>query len=206
MEEKISTIKEWLGAGSINIFGMPMSGKDTVGVRLAEDLDGEFLSSGLLIRAIERSENKDLTASGKLIPTEDFYDIVLPYFKREDIKKSPLILSSVGRWAGEEDTILAATKDAGHTIKAVVFLDLDEAEVMRRWHVAQNLGDRGERPDDQNIEVFKTRIEEFNAKTLPVIKHYEQLGLLLTIQADASRDKVYEAVVEALFNRALASQ
>ena len=37
-EEKINTIKSWLGTGSINIFGLPMSGKDTQGLRLAEAL------------------------------------------------------------------------------------------------------------------------------------------------------------------------
>ena len=52
MEEKIETIKEWLGTGSINIFGLPMSGKDTQGIKLAEALGAKFLSSGLIIRAI----------------------------------------------------------------------------------------------------------------------------------------------------------
>ena len=51
MDEKIQFIKEWLGTGSINIFGLPFSGKDTVGVRLAEDLGGRFLSSGMILRA-----------------------------------------------------------------------------------------------------------------------------------------------------------
>jgi len=45
MEEKIVAIKKWLGTGSINIFGLPMSGKDTMGIRLAEALGGKFLSS-----------------------------------------------------------------------------------------------------------------------------------------------------------------
>lgn len=43
MEEQVQQIKAWLGTGSINIFGMPMSGKDTVGVRLAETLGGNFV-------------------------------------------------------------------------------------------------------------------------------------------------------------------
>ena len=51
IEEKISKIKEWLGRGSINIFGLPMSGKDTQGVKLAETLGAKFLSSGMIIRA-----------------------------------------------------------------------------------------------------------------------------------------------------------
>ena len=53
LNEKIEMIKNWLGTGSLNIFGLPMSGKDTVGMRLAEDLQAKFLSSGIIIRAYE---------------------------------------------------------------------------------------------------------------------------------------------------------
>ena len=45
LNEKLEKIKSWLGTGSLNIFGLPMSGKDTVGMRLAEDLQAKFLSS-----------------------------------------------------------------------------------------------------------------------------------------------------------------
>ena len=180
-----------------------MSGKDTVGIRLAEDLGAKFLSSGLLIRAVEKSENRDLTASGKLIPTEEFYDIVLPYFQREDLKPFPLVLSSVGRWKGEENTVMSAAEAAEHPIKVVVALNISESDVMERWRTAQALGDRGDRPDDNKIEVFQTRIDEFKSKTLPVLMHYQQLGMLVSVQADMSRDEVYQAVVEALYQRTL---
>ena len=180
-----------------------MSGKDTVGIRLAEDLNGKFLSSGLIIRSVEKNENKDLTASGKLIPTNDFYDIVLPYFKREDLSGYPLILSSVGRWKGEEDTVMQAAKEAEHHIKLVNALNISEADVINRWQTARTLGDRGDRPDDAKIEVFQTRIEEFKEKTLPVLMRYQQLGLLISVQADMSRDEVYQAVVDAIYQRAI---
>ena len=98
--QKIETIKNWLGTGSINLFGLPMSGKDTVGIRLAELLGAKFLSSGLIIRAREEETGKDYTKKGQLAPTDVFFDLVLPYFSREDLKPFPLILSSVGRWSG----------------------------------------------------------------------------------------------------------
>ena len=41
--DKLAMIKSWLGTGSLNVFGLPMSGKDTVGERLAKDLDAKFL-------------------------------------------------------------------------------------------------------------------------------------------------------------------
>lgn len=196
--DKLAKIKSWLGTGSLNVFGLPMSGKDTVGERLAKDLGAKFLSSGIIIRAFEAEQNQNMTGSGQLIPTNTFYDIILPYFSREEMKNDSLILSSVGRWAGEEDKIMEAAKNGGHEIKAVVLLDLTEAVVKNRFEAAKELNDRGERADDANLEIFETRIREFNEKTVPVLNHYDELKLLIRVPADGSRDEVYSSVVDKL--------
>lgn len=196
--DKLAKIKSWLGTGSLNVFGLPMSGKDTVGERLAKDLDVKFLSSGIIIRAFEAEQNQNMTGSGQLIPTNTFYDIILPYFSREEMKNDSLILSSVGRWAGEEDKIMEAAKNGGHEIKAVVLLDLTEADVKNRFEAAKELNDRGGRADDANIEIFETRIREFNEKTVPVLNHYDELKLLIRVPADGSRDEVYLSVINKL--------
>lgn len=198
MEEKINLIKTWLGTGSLNIFGLPMSGKDTVGIRLAEELGGKFLSSGMMIRAVEEEQKINLTASGQLIPTNTFYDIVLPYLGREDLKDFSLILSSVGRWSGEEVEVMRAAELGGHPIKAVVALNLSETEVRKRWEAAKTIGDRGMRADDLNPEVFETRIREFNEKTLPVLAHYNDLKLLIPVRAEGPRTEVFATVIDRL--------
>ena len=196
--DKLAKIKAWLGTGSLNVFGLPMSGKDTVGERLAKDLGAKFLSSGIIIRAFEAEQNQNMTGSGQLIPTNIFYDIILPYFSREEMKNDSLILSSVGRWAGEEDKIMEAAKNGGHEIKAVVLLDLTEVDVKNRFEAAKELNDRGGRADDASIEIFETRIREFNEKTVPVLNHYDELKLLIRVPADGSRDEVYSSVVDKL--------
>ena len=201
MEEKIATIKEWLGTGSINIFGLPMSGKDTVGVRLAEMLDAKFLSSGIIIRAIEEQEHLHYTEKGNLWPTDMFRERILPYIGREDLANSPLILSSVGRWSGEEVPVMEACEKYGHPIKAVISLNVSESDVMNRWRAAKELGDRGDRLDDKKEEVMQQRILEFRSKTLPVLQYYQNLGLLLSVNADASRDEVFNNVIEVLYGR-----
>lgn len=198
LNEKLEIIKSWLGTGSLNIFGLPMSGKDTVGMRLAEDLQAKFLSSGIIIRAYEAEQNEDMTGSGKLIPTNTFYDIILPYFSREELRNDSLVLSSVGRWSGEEDKIMEAAKAGGHEIKAVVMLDLTEEEVKNRFEAAKELNDRGERADDANIEVFETRLAEFREKTMPVLNHYDELKMLVKVPASGSRDEVYTNVIDRL--------
>ena len=198
LNEKLEKIKSWLGTGSLNIFGLPMSGKDTVGMRLAEDLQAKFLSSGIIIRAYEAEQNEDMTGSGKLIPTNTFYDIILPYFSREELRNDSLVLSSVGRWSGEEDKIMEAAKAGGHEIKAVVLLNLTEEEVKNRFEAAKQLNDRGERADDANIDVFETRLAEFREKTMPVLNHYDELKMLVKVPASGSRDEVYTNVIDRL--------
>lgn len=200
MDEKISKIKKWLGEGSINIFGLPMSGKDTQGMRLAEVLDGKFLSSGLIIRTMEAEmDTPSITASGQLLPTNLFYEWVLPYFERRDLWGKPLVLSSIGRWIGEETQVMSVAKGANHPIKAVVFLELSSEEARKRWYEAKNLQDRGERPDDEDIEVFKKRIDEFKTKTVPVLKKYDEMGLLIWVNGEQSRDEVFAEIIDKLY-------
>ena len=202
MEDKISTIKKWLGTGSINIFGLPMSGKDTQGIKLAELLGAKYLSSGMIIRAKEKEAKKSYSNFGSLIPSNVFYEWVLPFFERQDLFKYPLILSSIGRWQGEEDQVMSVAAGSGHDIKAVILLNISEADVENRWNEAKVLNDRGDRDDDKDLEVFKTRIEEFRKKTMPVLQHYKALGLLIEVNGDQPRNAVTDEIVEKLYRRA----
>ena len=206
MEEKIATIKQWLGTGSINIFGLPMSGKDTQGIHLAQDLGAKLLSSGIIIRAKEAEIHKGYSDQGNLIPTDIFCEWVLPYFSRADIADFPLILSSIGRWFGEEDTVMSTARETGHPIKAVILLNISEADVESRFEAAKLLNDRGERKDDKNIETFRTRLMEFRTKTLPVLQHYRSIGLLINVNGDQPREAVYEEIINKLCQKATSSE
>ena len=201
MEEKLTLIKKWLGSGSINIFGLPMSGTDTQGIKLAESLNAKFLSSGLIIRTMEKETKQNLSASGNLIPTNIFYEWVLPYFERRDLFETPLVLSSIGRWSGEEDQVMSVAAGSGHEIKAVIYLNISEVEAEKRFNTAKSLNDRGDRDDDKDIEVFKVRLKEFREKTLPVLKHYHSLGLIINIDGSKSRENVFNEIVEKLYQK-----
>ena len=199
MEEKLAKIKDWLSTGSINIFGLPMSGKDTQGIRLAEALGAKFLSSGMIIRAMEAETRTDLSGNGSLIPTDTFFEWVLPYFSRPDLAEYPLILSSIGRWYGEEDAVMRAAANGNHDVKAVIILNISEADVVQRFNEAKILNDRGQRRDDANEEIFENRIMEFRQKTIPVLQHYKQMGLLVEVNGDQTRDEVFAEIVDKLY-------
>ncbi|MCR5700318.1 MAG: nucleoside monophosphate kinase [Candidatus Saccharibacteria bacterium] len=203
MDNEITAIKEWLGTGSINLFGLPMSGKDTQGIRLAETLGGKFLSSGMIIRAMEKQTKQHFSDQGILAPTNIFYEWVLPYFKRPDLSQYPLILSSIGRWHGEEDRVMSAAADAGHETKAVIVLNVSEADVAKRFEAAKVLNDRGDRADDKNTQIFQTRIKEFRIKTAPVLQYYMSKGLLIEVNGDQTREKVFHEIIDKLYQRAI---
>lgn len=205
MEDKIDFIKKWLGPGSINIFGLPMSGKDTQGVKLAEALSAEFLSSGVIIRKMEKETNQNLSGSGNLIPTNIFYEWVLPYFERRELFGKPLVLSSIGRWSGEENQVISVARGADHEIKAVVVLVISEADAKQRFEASKTLGDRGDRADDKDLSVLETRLSEFREKTVPVLRHYQELGLLIEINGSQSREAVFNEILERLYDKALKS-
>ncbi|MDR3298074.1 MAG: nucleoside monophosphate kinase [Candidatus Nomurabacteria bacterium] len=200
MEEKTAIIKNWLGSGSINVFGLPYSGKDTVGIKLAEILGARFLSSGLILRDAEKND-RDLGAElnrGALAPSNKFRDIVLPYFSRPDLTKFPLILSSVGRWTGEEAPTIEAAAAGGHPIKAIILLNVSEADIKIRWDAARVLQDRGQRGDDKEVKILDTRVDEFRNKTMPVIQRYHAMGILIPVNADQAKEAVLNETLSKL--------
>ncbi|MCL2173885.1 nucleoside monophosphate kinase [Candidatus Saccharibacteria bacterium] len=205
-ERQIVAVKDWLGTGSINVFGVAFSGKDTVGKRLAEVLGAKFLSSGDVVRAArENASDAQIRTAAKIsdtgvwAPTEEFQELIVPYLYDQELNGYALILSMVGRWIGEEEPVMAALKRGGHDTRAVILLNVSEDEVWRRWELAKdpnarNLG----RADDLDQRTVQGRLDEFRDKTLPVIEIYSQMGLLIEVNGEQSRDGVFDEVVDKL--------
>lgn len=206
MEDKIAEIKKWLGTGSINIFGIQFSGKDTVGKRLADAIGAEFLSSGDIVRSA-RDNSKDsnirraaqVSESGALTPMDEFLELIVPYMYDEKIAGKALVLSSVGRWIGEEGPVLEALQKGGHDTKAVLLLNVSEDEVWHRWREAQGDTRNTGRTDDMDEEKVAKRISEFRDKTLPVIQVYRKMEILLDINGQQDRDTVFNDVIDRLY-------
>ena len=142
-------------------------------------------------------EIKALMKTGKLIPTEKYQEIVLPYLNQKKFQNKPLFLSSVGRWYGEEDAVIRALEKSGHQLKAVIHLEISEQESYARWKNRDIYNDRGERHDD-TVEILKIRLDECNKKTIPVIEKYQQMGILIKIDGTKKRAEVTQDIIESL--------
>lgn len=199
--KQISVISDWLGSGSINIFGLPFAGKDDQTGRLQDLFGGVKLGGGDILRASLTPEIQSYFDQGTLVPSELYVKVVLPYLSKPEFDGKPLLLSSVGRWHGEEEGVMQVLKEARHPLKAVIYLIVSREDALERLHASKDLGDRGARSDDDDT-LLLTRFDEFEHKTMPVIDRYRKLGLLIEIDATQSRAEVQTSILTALAQRA----
>jgi adenylate kinase len=184
--------------------GLPFSGKDTQGSHAWQKyFGGLMISSGDILRHDHGNtlKSKQIMAEGGIIPSELFEKIVLPFLSKPDLVDKPLILSSVGRSEGEEQIIMDATENSGHPMKAVLVLNLSEQDVWDRYEEAKIEHDRGDRSDDK-AEALKHRLQEFEDKTVPVIRFYRQHRLLIEIDGNLPKDKVEQQIIDKLYELA----
>jgi adenylate kinase len=193
--DKIEKIRQWLGAGSINIFGRPFAGKDYQGKQLINLFGGEMIGSGDILR---HSSAEVTTRDGKLTPFEDFVNIVLPFLAQPRLSGQPLFLSSIGRWHGEEAGVMDALNKSGHPLKAVIYLNISPTESHTRWLAREINNDRSERYDDTEA-VLNVRFNEFQQKTIPVLDYYRNLGLLADVDGKGPRNEITNLIIDALF-------
>ncbi len=198
----IEIITQWLGTGAINIFGLPFAGKDTHGHRLAELFGASIMGGGDILRnSVIPPHVKEIIDSGRLAPTDDYVRIVLPYLSREEFADRPLVLSSVGRWHGEEPGVIEAAAAANHPLKAVLFLSVSEEVAHERFVASREDETRGKRADDAE-HILATRFTEFRDKTLPVIEFYREKGTLIEVDGNPPKDEVHQTILRGLLRLA----
>lgn len=197
---KIDSIKSWLKTGSINIFGLPLSGKDTAGKTLAEILDAVFISGGDIVRANLDEEVLNQTINkGLLAPTDSYRTMISSYLHNPELDKKPLILSSVGRWSGEERDIINVTNETGHPQKAVLYFKISESAIKERLQIAKETHDRNPNRQDDNLEALEVRFKEFKEKTVPVVEAYRNIGILIEINGDQPRPDIVSEIIDKLY-------
>lgn len=201
LEDKIHEIGEWLGPGTINAFGKQFAGKDTQLGRLAVHYRVPVIGGGDILRnSVIPPDVKAIIDAGGLAPTDRYKEIVLPYLGQEAFQSRPLLLSSVGRMYGEEEGVLIATEAAGHPMKAAPYLLITNDEAFRRMASAPSRG----RADDTDTGLQR-RLDAFEEHTVPVLGTYENLGLLVEVDAMQPKEVVFSSMVHLLHERAMAS-
>ena len=198
--DKLDAIGDWLGDGSINFFGQPFAGKDNQAKQFGRHFGTPVLGGGNILRAmILEAEIEAAMHAGELIDSKYFLRNVVTTLGGLAVAGKPLVLSSVGRVQGEELPVMDALQALDHPAKLVVNLEIDNEEVFMRSERQRKVV----RPDD-NPSSLSTRLQEYEDKTVPVLRTYEDLGLLINIDAHGPKEAVLERIIDTIVETRLA--
>jgi adenylate kinase len=184
------------------LLGAPGSGKGTQGALLADYFDIPRVSSGELLRAHVAADSElgrrvqTFLAHGDLVPDDLVVDVV-----RDAIASAGnpdgYLLDGFPRTLAQARRAFDLAAPTGATADAVIYLDVpDDVARTRLARRAQT-----DRDDDADPAAIERRLEIFHAETIPLLKFYEQRGILVTVDAEEPVDLVTTAILEALAER-----
>lgn len=186
---------------NIVIFGAPGSGKGTQSENLISEYGLFHISTGELLRdhiarGTEIGKVADQYISqGQLIPDQLMIDILADLFKQqpEAIEKG-VIFDGFPRTIAQADALAELLKSYNTEIHAVVGLEVDEDELIRRL---LERGKQSGRADD-NLETIRKRLVVYHGQTAPLRDYYVEKGTYNRIEGNRTVNEIFDDIRAAL--------
>jgi adenylate kinase len=181
------------------LVGGPGSGKGTQGARLAERLGLVHIAAGDALRAeVARDSDVGRRAAhyvdrGELVPDEIVVEL-LTSVVAAGAAAGGYVLDGFPRNLAQAHIADEALSRRGIGLEAVVYLEVPEDELRRRLLARAEIEDRS----DDTPEVIAHRLEVFAHDTFPLVDHYRDRGLLITVRGDRPPDDVTADVLSQL--------
>lgn len=208
------------------LLGPPGSGKGTQGERLQEDLRLPYYATGDILRAAVRDETelgrtaKQYMDRGDLVPDEVIVDVIAERVDSPEARDG-FILDGFPRTMPQAEALDRKLEELGRAVPAVLLIDVSDDEVMRRlggrrtceenghvFHVEFNPpkqegvcdldGSELIVRDDDKPEVIRNRLDQYHAKTEPLVDYYNHRSVLRRIDGVASPDEVADEIRRTL--------
>ena len=173
----------------IVLLGPPASGKGTQGIRLADALGVDHVSTGhLLRRSMDRGDPfkiRPLVLSGGLVPDEVVEKLLWP------LLDEGFILDGYPRTAEQAErldgALTARDLDLDHILEIRVAEETLAARMMLRAS--------SEKRSDDTPEVFMRRLEEYRKDIEPIRAYYADR--LTPVDGSGDQDEVFARMLEA---------
>jgi adenylate kinase len=184
---------------NIALFGPPGAGKGTQSEFLIEKYNLFYISTGDLLRKEMAGKTKlgieaqSIIASGGLVPDEIIVQII-----EKTITENPG--SNGFLFDGFPRTYIQAYILEGLMIKlhtalnCLISLNVPEEESVKRL---LNRGLTSGRSDD-NEQVIRNRLKEYNEKTLPVLQFYKDRGIYVEVDGTVGIENVHTQITEII--------
>jgi adenylate kinase len=204
------------------LLGPPGSGKGTQGERLQADLRLPYYATGDILRAAVRDETelgqvaKDYMDRGDLVPDEVIVGAIGERIDSDEAADG-FILDGFPRTVPQAEALAEKLSELGRELSGVLLIDASDEEVARRLGGRRTCVENGHvfhvelspprqegvcdidgsalivREDDKP-EVIRHRLEQYHAKTEPLIDYYDERGILRRVDGCAPPDEVAEEI------------
>lgn len=188
---------------NIVIFGAPGSGKGTQSELLIKKYGLGHISTGDVLRAEIKNETelgktaKAYIDKGQLIPDDLMVSILASVYDGFGKNHEGVIFDGFPRTIPQAEALKAMLAERGHSVAAMIELDVPEDELMTRLI---KRGQESGRSDD-NAETIKKRLDVYHNQTSPLIEWYKKEGIHNHINGLGSLDRIFgdiEKVVDSL--------
>jgi len=214
----------------IVLLGAPGSGKGTQSQRLVEQHGIPQISTGDLLRAAVAKGTplgiraKEAMDEGRLVEDEIVLGMIRERLAEPDVANG-FILDGFPRNLLQADALDSLLSELGQPLDAVVQMDVEYTELMRRISGRRTCADCGrvfnlfstpreqiegdkcpktgephklfQRPDDTE-ETVANRLKVYEDKTRPLIDFYRRKGVLQSINAEGDIDEITARLEKAL--------
>ena len=204
------------------LLGPPGSGKGTQGETLQEDFRLPYYATGDILRAAVREETelgreaKQYMDRGDLVPDEVIVGVIAERIGAPEAADG-FILDGFPRTTPQAEALDRKMEELGRRLTAAILIEVGDEEVVRRlggrrtcvknghvFHVdfdppknegiCDVCGARLEIRDDDKPEVIRNRLEQYHAKTEPLVAYYEGRGLLRRVDGSLAPEEVGDRI------------
>lgn len=182
------------------LFGPPGAGKGTQSEKIIAQYQLVHLSTGDLLRSEIREGTelglraKSLMDQGILVPDEVVIGMIENKLK-ENQSAAGFIFDGFPRTVPQAEALDQLLAHYNTQITVMVALVVDEEELTKRLLIR---GQSSGRTDDQNEELIRRRVQEYNDKTAPVANYYESQGKFKAIDGIGEIDEIFRAICEKI--------
>jgi adenylate kinase len=211
---------------NIILLGPPGAGKGTQARRLEEERGLVQLSTGDMLRAARASGTEmgkrvaEVMDRGELVTDEIVIGLIREKLETSDAPG--FIFDGFPRTLAQADALGALMQETGSRLDAVIEMQVDDDELVRRITARSTCAGCGEvynditkpipsdgrcakcggtefkRREDDNEESLRQRLMEYYKKTSPLIGYYYAKGRLFRIDGLGEIDEVSRAIAEVL--------
>jgi len=188
---------------NIVLFGPPGAGKGTQAKKLIDQYGLIHLSTGDLLRAeIAHGTELGLKAKNIMDRGDLVSDEIVIGMIGNKLNANPnangFIFDGFPRTTAQAEALDVLLTQKNTAITMMIALEVDNVELTRRLLVR---GHESGRADDQNEDIIKNRIKEYNNKTAPLKSYYASKGKFHSVYGIGSIDQIFDLLCATIDNK-----